>query len=252
VERLGCAGNGFEGVRDPRGLSATRLVGTFHILTIPIAARRMLIQAVECAGLEVAHLTSTLPAALASVGDETMHQRRVLLIDIGGFTTGVGLFREGLLAGAAIVPWGGLRLATAIAKALGATMDQAVTWSVEGKACRKPEVRALVEQQWEALASAIGELLSNQPRPQTVLLAGRGTLSDGFAEWIEQVTGVRTAFCRSPHTHQLSDVSRQVGLSSALGLLELATRAPESPLVSSPRFFTRLIDRTRVLLTEYF
>ena len=40
VERLACAGNGFDGVRDPRGLPATRLTGSFHIVTMPTAVRR--------------------------------------------------------------------------------------------------------------------------------------------------------------------------------------------------------------------
>ena len=65
VERLGCSGNGFEGVRDPRGLTATRLTGTFHLVTMPMALRRAVVQAVESAGLEIARLSSTLPAALA-------------------------------------------------------------------------------------------------------------------------------------------------------------------------------------------
>ncbi len=57
VERLGCSGNGFKEVRDPTGLTATRLLGAFHMITIPMAARRTLVQAVESAGLEVAQLT---------------------------------------------------------------------------------------------------------------------------------------------------------------------------------------------------
>ena len=40
VERLSCSGNGFDGVRDPRGLSATRLQGTYHIITLPVADRK--------------------------------------------------------------------------------------------------------------------------------------------------------------------------------------------------------------------
>ena len=252
VERLGCVGNGFNGVRDPRGLSATRLLGTFHIVTMPMAARRALVQAVESAGLEVARLTYSLPAALASLADEEILQKRAMLIDVGGLATDVGLFTEGVLAVLDTVPWGGLRLATAIAKNLQVTMEQAITWSLEGAACRKPEVRALIEEQRKPLHQAIGRILKDQPRPDLVLLAGRGALIDGFAEWVERITGASTVLCRSPRTSRLGDLARQVGLSTAIGLLEIATRASNGAVSRSPRFLNRLIDRTRLILTEYF
>ena len=252
VERIGCAGNGFEGVRDPRGLFATRLVGTFHVLTIPLAGRRAIIQAVEAAGLEVAQLRYTLPPALASVEDEALAQRRVLLIDAGGLSTDVGLFVEGVLHAARIVPLGGLTLAAAIARESEVTMDQAIAWSLEGTACRKPNVHALVERHWGPLEQAIDEILANEPRPDAALVTGRGALIDGFAEWVERTTGIDTSVGRNARMARAGDLSRQVGVSPAIGLLELATRAPGGSSLRSPHLFNRLIDRTRTILTEYF
>jgi len=73
VERLGCDGNGFQGVKDPKGLAATRLVGTFHMITIPISVRRTIIQAVESAGLEVTNdeLHGAVESLKAMVGPES-------------------------------------------------------------------------------------------------------------------------------------------------------------------------------------
>jgi len=252
VERLGCTGNGFDGVRDPRGLSATRLSGTFLILTIPVAARRALIQAVESAGLEVAQVTYTLVAALASTETDELRHKHVLMIDIGGLTTDVGLFVEGVLHRVAVVPWGGIKLAMSIATRLQVTMEQGVAWSLEGMACRKSEVRALIESEWASLQQAIAHLLKNQPRPDAALLSGRGALIDGLAEWVERTAGIPTSFCRSPRASRLGDLSRQVGLSSAIGLLVTATQASNGFTVRSPRLFNRLLDKTRTVLTEYF
>jgi cell division ATPase FtsA len=252
VERLGTAGNGFEGVRDPRGLPATRLLGTFHIVTMPIAARRAIVQVVESAGLEVVRLTYTLPAALASVADEGVSQQRVLLIDVGGVTTDVGLFVEGVLHASDVVQWGGLSLATTIAKNLQVTMDQAVTWSLEGTGCRRREVRSLIAHHWNRLKQAIDNVLRDQPRPDATLVTGRGALLDGFAEWIEQKTGIHTSLGRSARLSRLGDLSRQVGLSTAIGLLEMITRTSDGGVPRSTHFFNRLIDRTRTILTEYF
>ena len=252
VERLGCSGNGFEGIRDPRGLTATRLVGTYHVVTMPMALRRAVVQVVESAGLEIARLSSTLPAALAGAADERMLKQRVLVIDVGGLSTDLGLFSEGVLHGSGVVPWGGLRLAAAVAKEFQVTMEQALTWSLEGTACRKAGVRTLVTTQWRALAEAIQVLCADQPKPDAALVTGRGALIDGFAEWVEHTTAMATVLGRSERLSRMADLSRQVGLSQAVGLLELATRGTGTTSSRSPRLFNRLIDRTRTILTEYF
>lgn len=254
VERLSCDGNGFEGVRDPCGLSATRLRAAFHVITMPIAARRALVQAVESAGLEVAWLTSTLPAAWAGGSDKGSAGARGVLLDVGGLTTSLGLFVDGVFHSAHFVPWGGVTLSAAIAKALQVTMDQAMTWSLQGTACRHPAVRTIIESHWGDLQQGIDGLLRDQPRPETILISGRGGLMDGFVEWVERTTQIPTSLCRSVRMTRLGDLPRQVGLTTAIGLLELATRTRPAPILHSPqsRLLDRLLDRTRTILTEYF
>ena len=252
VERLGCDGNGFTGVRDPRGLSATRLLGTVHVITMPMAARRTLVQAVESAGLEVSRITYALPSALAGLADEELRRQRVVVIDVGGLSTDLGLFIEGVLHAAHILPWGGMKLASAIANELKVTMEQALAWSLEGAACRKPAVRALVERHWGLLTPALQQLLQEGPRPDAVLVTGRGALLDGFAEWVERAAGIPTSVGRSVRMAKTADLSRQVGLSAAIGLLELATQGDGRAALRSSHLFNRLIDRTRTILTEYF
>ncbi len=253
IERLGCAGNGFDGVRDPGGLPATRLTGAFHVVTIPTAVRRAAVQAVEAAGLDAQRLVYALPASLRSMVGEGMEQQRVLLLDAGGFSTNLGLFVDGALFAACILPSGGVTLAQEIAPLLHVTHDQAVIWTLEGASCSKSEVRQLIGQHWQAIGQAIRELLSDQPKPDAIMLSGRGALIDGFAEWVEKTLGMSSVLCRSPRTSRLGELARQVGLSAAIGLLEMATQAPQ-PFSSSKagQLFDRLIDRTKTVLTEYF
>lgn len=252
VECLGCSGNGFEGIRDPHGLPATRLRGTFHLMTMPAALCRAVVQAVEGAGLEISRLSYTLSAVFSSVTEDVQGRVRVLLIDVGGRSTDVGLFLDGTLCAAAILPWGGLTLATEIATTLRVTMDQAMAWSLEGTSCWRVPVREVMERQWASIPTAIEGFLANQPRPDAALLTGRGALIDGFAEWIERRAHLPVTLCRSPRTSALSDLSRQVGLSAALGLLEQATRTVHRTPPPSPHLLNRLIHRTKALLTEYF
>ena len=252
VERLGCSGNGFDGARDPRGLPATRLTGTFHLITMPTALRRAVVQAVESAGLEIARLSSTLSAALAGAADERMMKQRVLILDVGGASSELGLFVEGLLVRSGVVPWGGLKLASAVAREAQVTMEQAITMSLEGAACRKPGVRSLVLDHWRAVQAAMATLLSGEVKPDAVVVTGRGALIDGFAEWVEHAAGIPTSLGRSERLSRVADLSRQVGLTPAVGLLELASRARASAPSRSPRLLNRLIEHTRTILTEYF
>ena len=252
VERLGCSGNGFVRVRDPRGLTATRLVGSFHVVTMPMAARRAVVQAVESSGLEVARLMSTLPASFAGLGDAPLQHQRVLLLDLGGLSGQIGLFVEGVLQACRIIPSGGVSLALSLARDLHVTTEQAVTLSLEGSSSRRNEVRELIEAHYAQLQRAIEAILGGQPKPDAVVVTGRGALIDGFAEWAEGLIGVPVTWCRSPRTSAMKDLSRQVGLSAAIGLLELATSSAPAALLRSEHLFGRIIDRTRVLLTEYF
>lgn len=252
VERLGCSGNGFEGVRDPRGLSATRLVGTFHVIAMPMAARQALVHAVESAGLDLVRLIYSLPAALASVWEPEWNQRRVLLIDCGGLATDLGCFVGPVLEAVHVLPRGGITLATTMASELHVSLDQALTWTLEGSTGRRPEARALVEEEWKTLQHEIEALLKTVAHPEAILLTGRGALADGFAEWLETANGIPTSLGRPARLHQLGDLPQQVGLGNALGLLELATRASSGFVPGSQPFLNRLLARTRTILTEYF
>jgi len=251
IERLSCAGNGFESVREPLGLTATRLTGAFHIVTMPTAARRALVQAVEFAGLDVAQLTLSLQAVTAA-GSSAGSPARCLVVDVGGVNTDVGLFVDGQLHALQTVPWGGLTLAMEVAKASRVTVEHAVTLSLEGRASRKPEIRQLLEDALPRLQSAIHRLLEGQPLPDTALVCGRGALIDGMVEWLEEVTEITTSVTRSPQTHTMTDLARQIGVSACLGLLEAATSRTDGFDTRSARLVDRLIDRTRTLLTEYF
>ncbi|MBI4343515.1 MAG: hypothetical protein HY601_01700 [Candidatus Omnitrophica bacterium] len=252
MERLACAGNGFEALQDPQGLSATRLVGTFHLVTMPMAVRRAIVQAVESAGLEIAQLSLGLSAMMASVGAQRERHQRVLFIELGGMSSDLGLFVDGRLHALRTLRWGGVELATAVAKACQLTMEQAVTVSLEGLASRRAPVRELLEHRLGDVAQAAQALLAHAPRPDQALIGGRMALLDGVVEWLEQATQLPIALARHPRTQQVSDLGRQMALCPALGLLAMAAEREGAWRRRAPRPVGRLLERTRELLTEYF
>ena len=252
LEPLAYDGNGFNGVRDPRQLAATRLRGRFQLISMPVALRHAVTQAAEAAGFEVERWVWSLQALIAACQQEGLASRRALIIDIGGLCTDLAVIEQGRIITSASVPWGGSAIALELASTARLTVDQALALSLEGLSSSNPLVRDVVERQLASLQGPIESLLSGQPLPDAALITGRGALVDGVVEWIEMLVKTNTTLGRGGRAKGLGDLGRQVGLSAASGVLEL--RFGQS--AQSPRrradLVHRLVDRTRNLLVEYF
>lgn len=96
-----------EGVKDPIGMSGVRLEADFHIITGQIAATENIYRCVERSGLEVAGLVLEPIASCAAVLDEEEKEAGIALVDIGGGTTDIAIFQEGLIRHTAVIPLGG-------------------------------------------------------------------------------------------------------------------------------------------------
>ena len=249
LEPLGYSGNGFESVRDPRGLAATRLIGIFQLISMPLSVRRAVVQALELVGLEPDRIVYNLQA-VAAVSDPM--PARTLLVDIGGCSTDVAVCEHGCLSKTASVPWGGMMLVEQIARVCRITMDQALTISLEGLGSPKAEVRRIVAAQLGALKQALEEILRDEPAPELVVVTGRGALIDGVVEWIKTATQVTAVVGRSPRTKHVGDLGRQLALTPAFGLLEMAYHNSSEPLTGPRRLVESFIGRTRQVLVEYF
>lgn len=96
-----------QGIKDPIGMSGIRLEANFHIITGQIAAVRNIYKCVTKAGLEVADLTLEPLASSESVLSEEEKEAGVVLIDIGGGTTDMAIFQDGIIRHTAVIPFGG-------------------------------------------------------------------------------------------------------------------------------------------------
>jgi cell division protein FtsA len=95
------------GIKDPVGMAGTRLQANFHIITGSMPAIRNIYRCVELAGLEVGELTLEPLASSASVLTEEEKEAGVALVDIGGGTTDIAIFHDGLIRHTAVIPFGG-------------------------------------------------------------------------------------------------------------------------------------------------
>ncbi len=96
-----------QGIKDPIGMSGIRLEAFFHIITGQMTAARNINKCVEKAGLKVCDLILEPLASADAVLSEEEKEAGVALVDIGGGTTDIAIFQEGIIRHTAVIPLGG-------------------------------------------------------------------------------------------------------------------------------------------------
>ncbi|WP_026903801.1 cell division protein FtsA [Pedobacter glucosidilyticus] len=95
------------GIKDPVGMAGVRLEANFHIITGQVTAIKNIMKCVVQGGLETQDLILEPLASAESVLSEEEKEAGVVLVDIGGGTTDVAIFHEGLIRHTAVIPFGG-------------------------------------------------------------------------------------------------------------------------------------------------
>jgi cell division protein FtsA len=96
-----------QGVKDPVGMSGIRLEANFHIITGQIAAAKNIHRCAHKAGLKVTELVLEPLASADAVLSDEEKDYGVALVDIGGGTTDIAIFHEGIIRHTAVIPFGG-------------------------------------------------------------------------------------------------------------------------------------------------
>jgi cell division protein FtsA len=117
--------DGQEGITDPMGMSGVRLDAKVHMVTCAVSPVQNLIRCCERAGLDVADVVFSPVASARSVLTEDEKDFGVILIDIGGGTTDVALFRRGAVRHVASLGMGGCHITGDIAVGLRVTPAEA-------------------------------------------------------------------------------------------------------------------------------
>ncbi|MEI8138069.1 MAG: cell division protein FtsA [Bacteroidota bacterium] len=113
------------GIKNPIGHAGIRLEGNFHIITGQISAVKNIFKCVTRAGLETVDLhLEPLASADAVLSDEEK-EAGVVLVDIGGGTTDVAIFYDGIIRHTAVIPFGGNIITEDIKEGCGIIKTQA-------------------------------------------------------------------------------------------------------------------------------
>ncbi len=117
--------DGCQGITDPCGMSGIRLEVKTHIVTGSITSVQNIIKSVHRMGLEVEGVVlEPLAASLAVLTEDEM-ELGVALVDIGGGTIDLAVFREGSIVYTSILPLGGNHITNDIAIGLRTPLTNA-------------------------------------------------------------------------------------------------------------------------------
>ncbi len=94
-------------IKDPVGMIGSRLEADFHVIAARTDAVSNIIRSVHKANLEIDNIVLEPIASSMAVLMEDEKQAGVVLVDIGGGTTDIAMFYEGIIRHSAVIPFGG-------------------------------------------------------------------------------------------------------------------------------------------------
>ena len=113
------------GIKNPIGHSGIRLEGNFHIITGQVSAVKNIFKCVDRASLQTVDLHLEPLASSDAVLSDEEKEAGVVLVDIGGGTTDVAIFYDGIIRHTAVIPFGGNIITDDIKEGCGIIRTQA-------------------------------------------------------------------------------------------------------------------------------
>jgi len=132
----------FQNIPNPIGYGGVKVGANFHIITGDKNAIRNINRAVEKSSLHTKDLVlQPLASAAAVMGQEDL-EAGVAIVDIGGGTTDLAVFYEGILKHTAVIPFGGENITNDIKTGLGVLKTQAEQMKVQFGSALSNEAKA--------------------------------------------------------------------------------------------------------------
>jgi len=266
--------DGQDGVREPLGMSGVRLEVKVHIVTGAVSAAQNIVKCVRRCGLEVSDLILQPLASSLAVLTEDEKELGVCLVDIGGGTTDVAIFREGAIRHTAVIPIAGDQITNDIAMALrtptqeaeelklrhGCSLrqlaDAGETIEVPGVGDRPPRelsrqtLAEVIEPRVEELYSLVQKVLRDSGYEELlssgIVLTGGSSVMQGMLELGEEIFHMPVRLGVPRYAGGLAEVIRSPRYSTAVGLLlEGKARSDRGSLARQGGSFKQVLSRMR-------
>ncbi|MEE8542800.1 MAG: cell division protein FtsA, partial [Gammaproteobacteria bacterium] len=236
-----------EGIREPIGMSGIRLEAKVHLVTGAVSAAQNIIKCVQRCGLDVENVVLEQLASSYSVLTEDEKELGICLIDTGGGTTDIAVFRGGAIQHTAVIPIAGdqvtndiaisLRTPTQYAEeikikyacALSQLANSDETIEVPSVGDRPPRRLArqtlaeVVEARYDELFSLVRDELRRSGFEELIaagiVLTGGSSKMEGAVELAEEIFHVPVRLGVPQYVEGLADIVRNPIHATAVGLL---------------------------------
>ena len=114
-----------DGIREPIGMSGVRLEAKVHIVTGAVASAQNIIKCANKAGLNVSEICLEPIASSEAVLSQDEKELGVVLVDIGGGTSDIAIFKDGAIVYTGVLAIGGNHITNDIAVGLRTPQQEA-------------------------------------------------------------------------------------------------------------------------------
>ncbi|MEP6681785.1 MAG: cell division protein FtsA, partial [Parafilimonas sp.] len=132
----------YQNIKDPVGYNGVKVGANFHIITGDRNAIRNIYRAVDRSGLKTKDLVLQPLASSSAVMSDVDMEAGVAILDIGGGTSDLAVFYDGILKHTAVIPFGGENITNDIRMGLGVLKGQAEAMKVQFGTALADEAKA--------------------------------------------------------------------------------------------------------------
>jgi cell division protein FtsA len=215
--------DGQSDIKEPIGMYGGRLESSFHVVVGQASSIRNVARCVQSSNIELSGLTLEPLASANAVLSQEEKEAGVALIDIGGGTTDLAIFKDGIIRHTAVIPFGGNVITDDIKEGCSIIEKQAEllkvkfgsAWpgenkdneivSIPGLRGREPKeislknlskiIHARVVEIIEQVFTEIKEYGHDDPRKKLIagiVLTGGGAQLKHIKQLVEYITGMDT------------------------------------------------------------
>lgn len=273
--------DGQDGITDPVGMTGTRLEVDVHIVTGAITAVHNLVRCVESLGIRIRQIVLEPLASSMAVLSSAEKELGVILMDIGGGTTDISVFRGGDIWFSKVIPIAGEHITNDITVGLQTPIEeaelvkkQAGTALVESvgedekievvtiggdekKTVSRKKLAKIIEPRVEELLDlGLQEVEDAGYRdlvPAGLVLTGGTSLLKGIAEFAAQRYEIPVRQGKIPQgIHGLRDIVESPVYATSIGLLRYAVEMKDFKKTRFGRKRTSLVSKLFTWFNRFF
>lgn len=266
--------DGEMGIKQPKGMLGHTLEANFHIITGQTVAARNICKCVKKANLNIDSLLMEPLASAEAVLSEEEKEAGVVLVDIGGGTTDIAIFQDGIIRHTAVIPFGGdiitedikegctiikkhaedlkVKFGSALA---GENRDEEIV-AIPGLRGRPPKeitlknLASIIQARMEEIIEHIHFEIKNSGYEKKliagIVLTGGGSLLKHITQLTEFITGMDTRI-GYPNEHLAPGVPEEMAspmYATGIGLVIIGLKRAEKEISIKPEKQVKIVKKS--------